>query len=185
MKKIVCVLLAVMLLLCASGCGTKDDTDPATYERFAAANGVMPTFDELGEYKDYDTLYHHGSSMPFEWDAFTLVAEYYIGNYEKAKQEVIETYDFQETTITDKVGERVEPVFYTDGYQFRVLDLNTYCDSDNEFPEEIYLIGFNDERSRIAYLYFIDPDLDTISDNGRGFEEFLTADCGWNIMKDQ
>lgn len=180
-KKVCCILFSLLFVLTLTGC-SRDDTDPEAYEAFAEKNSVMPTVGELVEYKDFHTLFHHGTSAPFEWDAYTLIVDYYIGNYEDMKKTVTEQYAFEASRITDKTGESIDTVFYTDGYQFRLLNVSKYRKSeDDEFPEDFYLIGFNDERQKIAYLYFTDPDLDTIED----FPQFLSADCGWDQMKNK
>lgn len=181
MKKAICIVLSLLFAVALTGC-SKDDTSPETYDAFAEKNSVMPVAEELGEYADIHTLCHHGSSFPFEWDAYTLIADYYIGNYEDAKKAVIDRHTFEASSIVDKTGESIDTVFYSDGYQFRLLSVSKYRKSeDDEFPEDFYLIGFNDERNKIAYLYFTDPDLDMIDD----FPQFLSADCGWDLMKDK
>lgn len=98
------------------------------------------------------------------------------------KKDVIGRYTFEEASVIDKTDKSIETVFFTDGYQFRLLSVSKYRKSeDDEFPEDFYLIGFNDERNQIAYIYFTDPDLDTIED----FSQFLSADCGWDKMKNK
>ena len=181
MKKSPCILLSLLFILMMTGC-SQDDTDPEIYEAFAEKNSVMPIAEELGEYKDFHTLCHHQSSFPFGWDAYILIAEYYFGNYEKVKTEVIGKYTFEKASILDKTDKSIETVFFTDGYQFRMLSILKYRKSeDDEFPEDFYLIGFNDDGKKIAYIYFTDPDLDTIED----FPQFLSADSGWDKMKNK
>ena len=143
----------------------------------------MPLENELGEYRDLYTLCHHGTTIPFEWDAYTLVAEYYIGSYEEQKEIILAGYEFEgANSIVDKTGESIKTEFFTDGYRFRMLSDDEYCGGeDDEFPERFYLIGVNDERKRIAFIYFDDPDLDCIED----FPQFLSAYCGWDIMKNK
>lgn len=75
-----------------------------------------------------------------------------------------------------------------DGYDFCVLALDRYCDEEREFPERVYLIGFNDEAYKMAYLYFYDRDLDTLIylediNETQACSWFLRNDCGRGVIK--
>ena len=109
--------------------------------------------------------------------AYTLIAEYDAEHYPSAVNAVNEKYTFQMEPMTDKVeGNKLNPTFSYDGYDFSVLNLKKYCKEDSEFPEELYFIGINREERKITYVYFYDQSLDVAS----SLEHILTYNCGWS-----
>ena len=150
MKRVFCLVLAAFLSLSLASCGVKDNTDIAVYERFAAENGVMPELDALGEYDSIFSLYHSYEDI-FGWKSCTLIAEYDAEHFDEAVQSAEAGYAYQTTPLTDKVDENtLSPEFSCDGYDFRVLAMNIYCTTDDEFPEKFYCVGVNREKNRIA-----------------------------------
>ena len=174
------MISAVVLLLTLTACGTKDSTELAVYDRFAAEDGVLPTSDKLGECDEIKTLYHHGSYFPFASDSYILKAAYSAEAFDEALQNVKSEYTFQKSTMTDKAEENtLSPTFSLDGYDFGVLALNIYCQENSEYPEEIYFIGVNQVKRTIAYVHFYDPDLDV----AESLPYILTEYCGWDRIK--
>ena len=45
--------------------------------------------------------------------------------------------------------------------------------------KKLMLIGTNDQRHEIVYLFYSDPDVDHIEST----EELLRNSCGWNHMR--
>lgn len=183
MKKLICLLMAVVLLLLLSGC-SRNNTDIAVYEKFAAEDEKMPELSDLGEYISVNTLYHYGMIYIYEWEAYNLIVEYREEDYESAKANAQEKYTFETEALK---GERnigynawedvsISPSFTFEGYQMNLLKQGeSYSE---RFPKLMYFVGFNDETHKIAYVYFKDPDLDSVS----SMDEVLTRFCGWMTM---
>lgn len=183
MKKLICLLMAAVLLLLLSGC-SRNNTDIAVYEKFAAKDENMPKLSELGEYISVNTLYHYGMIYIFEWEAYNLIVAYREEDYESAKAAAQEKYTFETEELKGKrsIGYdawqdvSISPSFTFEGYQMNLLkqgELYSY-----RFPKLAYFVGFNDETHKIAYVYFRDPDLDAVD----SMEEVLTKFCGWMTM---
>lgn len=183
MKKLICLLLTGILLLSLTAC-SRNNTDIAVYEKFAAQDEILPELNELGEYAAVKSLYHYGSAFIFEWNAYTLIAEYKEEDYNSVKAAAEEKYTFE----TEKLkGERnmgadnweavrFNPYCTIGGYQLRLLEQGEYY--ADRFPKLAYFIGFNDEAHKIAYVYFKDFDLDTVE----SLEEVLIRFCGWSEL---
>ncbi|MBR1535066.1 MAG: hypothetical protein IJ639_11915 [Ruminococcus sp.] len=163
----------MLFIVALTGC-SEIDTSADTYEKFAAENGIMPTIDSLSDCRSVQTMkYERFDILP----AYTLIAEYDAEHYPSAVNAVNEKYTFQMEPMTDKVeGNKLNPTFSYDGYDFSVLNLKKYCKEDSEFPEELYFIGINREERKIAYVYFYDQSLDVAS----SLEHILTYYCGWS-----
>ena len=179
MKKLICLFMAVVLLLLLSGC-SRNNTDIAVYEKFAAEDEKMPELSDLGEYISVNTLYHHGTMLFFEWEAYNLIVAYREEDYESAKANAQEKYTFETEDITGESGiwedVSLSPSFTFKGYQMNLLKQGElYC---YRFPKLAYFVGFNDETHKIAYVYFRDPDLDAVD----SMEEVLAQYCGWMTM---
>ena len=179
MKKLICLLMAVVLLLLLSGC-SRNNTDIAVYEKFAAEDEKMPELSDLAEYISVNTLYHHGMIFIYEWNAYNLIVAYREEDYESAKANAQEKYTFETEDITGEPGiwedVSLSPSFTFKGYQMNLLKQGElYSD---RFPKLAYFVGFNDETHKIAYVYFRDPDLDAVD----SMEEVLAQYCGWMTM---
>ena len=173
MKRISGLLAMIVAVCLLAGCAM-DNTDSVYYEKFAVGNAVMPEFADLGDYSEVKTLYHHDYAMFFNWTSYTLIATYDEQHYAKAKQKAQEDYTYRQEPLTDKTGAVTEPRFSLDGYDFCVLGPEYYT-AERVFPEQIYLIGTNDAERRIAYIYFLDDDLDTVT----SLPEVLQQYCAW------
>ncbi len=178
MKKALCILLSLLFILTLTGC-SQTDTSSDTYEKFAAENGIMPSIDSLSDCRSVQTMkYQKSDVLP----AYTLIAEYDAEHYPSAVNAVNKKYTYQKEPMTDKVKENtLNPSFSYGGYDFSILELKKYCKEDSEFPEELYFIGINTEKCKIAYVYFYDQSLDVAT----SFEHILTDYCGWDQRKDK
>lgn len=178
MKKALCILLSLLFILTLTGC-SPTDTSAETFEKFAAENGIMPSIDSLTDCRSVQTMkYETIDILP----AYTLIAEYDAEHYPSAVNAVNEKYSFQKDSMTDKVEENtLKPTFSYDGYDFSILDLKKYCKEDSKFPEELYFIGINTEKRKIAYVYFYDQSLDVAT----SLEHILTDYCGWDQIKNK
>ncbi len=183
MKKLICLLMAVVLLLSLTGC-SRNNTDIAIYEKIAAEDKNMPELSDLGDYISVNTLYHYGMIFIYEWNAYNLIVEYREEDYKNAKANAQEKYTFEtealkgERKIGNDVWEDVSisPSFTFEGYQMNLLKQGELY--SERFPKLMYFVGFNDETHKIAYVYFRDFDLDSVS----SMEEVLTNFCGWMTM---
>ena len=134
------------------------------------ASVVMPRLSELGDYDSVYFAYQHQVQsllMSFENHSISLFA-FYGDNYESQKELTNEKY---ETLYLDK--ERSDFMLFEfdyKGYDLRIVpDLTYWVNKDGEgFPtvKSFMMVGFNDSKNTIVYLYFYDFDLDCISYEG-------------------
>ena len=174
MKKIISLILALCLILTLSGCfsQSKFSQNPEKYDAFAQKDDVMPATDEVEDSFAVYPFYHHDGFI-FEWNSYTLIAQYDAETYEKKIGEINDSYVFEEEVLQDHTKEhKLNPEFSVGDYRFRLLDVETYSCF---FPES-YFIGMNDTEHKIAYIYFDDYDLDVVE----SFPSLLTKYCGWN-----
>ena len=183
MKKLICLLMAVVLLLSLTGC-SRNNTDIAIYEKIAAEDKNMPELSDLGDYISVNTLYHYGMIFIYEWSAYNLIVEYREEDYKNAKAAAQEKYTFETEELKGKrsIGYdawqdvSLSPSFTFEGYQMNLLKQGELY--SERFPKLMYYVGFNDETHKIAYVFFRDFDLDSVS----SMEEVLTNFCGWMTM---
>ena len=109
---------------------------------------------------DY-TVYRVGI---FENHAYILIADYEDG-YAGAVSGLDDAYDWMEE---ETVG--ITPEFELDGFRFRSV-------AGENYPHEMLFVGTSDETGEIAYIYFYDSDLDSVS---RGAAALLREYTGWD-----
>lgn len=143
------------------------------YTQMAKEDAAMPVKSELGNFENviFKCRHFDGHLIVF-YEAFTALATYSDTEYEKQKNEVMETYTFVTGKVVngycdDPDNRELEPVFTHGGFEFKLQ-------SETEFPKSVYLIGFNDETKQIAFVRYKDTDIDYIN----SYDEFLN-DCGW------
>lgn len=174
---VLCSVFAVFVVLCVAFfvfiCGSYTRMSLDIYEELCIEQEILPELNELGEYSDVKFRHFHQNMAVFSCDSYTLKVIYDDKNYELQKNLLDSTYMFQSDPIEDSENEYIEHCFTYDGYDFRFLSLRNYSQLD--YPKKICLIGTNDEKNTIAYLYFEDTDLDSIG----SYEDFMEDYCNW------
>lgn len=140
------------------------------YEKLCAEDELLPELDELGNYSDVKFRHFHQNYYIFCCDSYTLKVIYDGETYETQKKQLDLNFMFQDEPIDNLDEQDIEPSFSYDGYDFRFL-------SDDylafEFPKKMYLIGTNDDENTIAYIYFDDHDLDSLTTVEFFMEEYI------------
>lgn len=124
------------------------------------ADDMMPDCEQdIGTYKSVQFGYKYRISYIFEYEGITLMASYDEENYERAKSDMLARYAFLEETIQYPDGYYVIPVtsFEYEGYFFQIVP-NPECKACVSFM----MVGYNDTKKAIAYLYFYNIDQDYI-----------------------
>ena len=169
MKKIICFVMAIAMIFSLTAC-TKYSIDYEKYDSFAQNNIAMPVADDLGDYSCLHTLCYPDMGL----DNYTLIACYDEESYQAEKSKVQEKYIYEADALYDHIeSHQLDPQFTLGEYEFCLLDVEEYLCSS---PES-YFIGFNDEKHKIAYVYYADNSLDVVN----SYEELLIDNCGWSI----
>lgn len=176
--KIILSVLGVILTLaviCLSGfiyfvAGSYTRRSISIYEKLCAEDELLPELDELGNYSDVKFRHFHQNYYIFCCDSYTLKVIYDDENYELQKNQLNSDFMFQEEPIDNRDEKDIEPAFSYDGYDFRFLS-DDYLAFN--FPKKIYLIGTNDDENTIAYIYFDDHDLDSLTTVEFFMEEYI------------
>lgn len=108
--------------------------------------------DVYGDYSKRKDYYHHKSMFIFSSDAAVVRVSYTPENYAAQKVSLNE-----QTYITETGRGLSESEFDIQGWDFRVS-------ATSDPPKELYMIGVNDDKNEIAYVYFADGDLDVIEE---------------------
>lgn len=158
----------VILFVCIAFTGcyynkTKKFTEIEKYNSYLSdvpyADDMMPDCEQdIGTYKSVQFGYKYRLFI-FESEGITLMASYDEENYESAKSDMLARYAFLEETIQDPNGDYVIPVtsFEYEGYFFQIVP-NPECKACKSFM----MVGYNDTKQAIAYLYFYNYDQDYI-----------------------
>lgn len=138
---------------------------------------LPPEVPDLG--KPERTEYHrfNNNVLIFYSDCYTLICTYSPEDYAEQVAALEEQYIFHTEPLDAGDGE-LEPLYTLDAYEFRFLKMGTEP-YHLYFPHYMVLVGTNDETKEIVWSYFVDTDLDDISDP----EEFLLEDCGWKYIR--
>lgn len=143
----------------------KESTNIDEYEEIISevnsASDIMPSLDNLNSYTDIKFGYKkllYSKLLGFESDDISLFITY-GDNYNDEKEKVISNYEFlSEEDIYDN-GKYYFPLanFEYKGYVFQIVsnDGYSYC-----LCKSFMLLGYNDDKNTIVYLYFYDNDLD-------------------------
>lgn len=134
------------------------------------ASVVMPRLSEIGDYKSVNFAYQHQVQslfMSFENHSISLFV-FYGDNYESQKELTNEKYE--SLFLSEKRGGFIICDFDYNGYDLKIVpDLTYRTNKDGEgFPtvHSFMTVGFNDSKKAIAFLYYYDFDIDTISFEG-------------------
>lgn len=113
--------------------------------------------------------YSYEVNALFKQDADTVIFK--TGeNFEEAKKSIAENYDFYTDPLKDN---EPQPHFEFSGFNFRLQCI------EKDYPKVMLFIGINEQSKEIAYVYFNDVDLDSVSD----FKDILNFYCGWQYIE--
>lgn len=128
------------------------------------AKDIMPTLDDLPEYRHMEYRYTH-KSFVFESNSVALIVYYDDKTYKSEKEKLGEKYTFLDQKIFDaNISKDIIPEheFSINSYSFKVVAGNG--EDNTRFPKSFGMIGTSEENKSIAYLYFNDTDLDYIGE---------------------
>lgn len=180
MKKAIKIILIVILILAIvvggffAWCmfGSRTSTKSTYYEEIATTDGGLPTVDSLPEHISVEYKYFEDYMLIFTSKAYTMIIEYDEDIYNEQKEIAHLPFENIDEWTTynredDEIITNTSPI-ELDGFSFKMFS--------EYYPKEIYFIGTNDETNQIAYIYFEDDDLDTISVS---YSTFIRNSCGW------
>lgn len=162
MRKFTLFVLIFSVLLMITGCTPKQQTnDISQYNNYLQevtyADSYMPTESEFGAYSSIQITNQRTIIIPFETDVIGVFLSYNESDYQTQKAYISSHYSFyqpgEEGLVTD-------PDADINGYHIRLVK------EDYDLPtcKMGLLIGTDDAAQKICYLFYYDPDLDTLSD---------------------
>lgn len=182
--KILCIVLSAVLVTTILGgyllLGKfdREQNDLLFWEELQEEEGYLPALEEMGQYKEATCKYTQFRQAFFGWSSRILTATYAEEEYQTQKAYLEERYTFETSLPRFYLEDQAkEPHFSFDGYDFSLLDFETYS---LEYPKKMVFVGFSQEKNQIAFVYYYDTDLDYIPES---FATFLTGDCGWEAEK--
>lgn len=169
------VLLLVSLLLASSllGCSfytsyKSDRTED--YDKFVSmspdSDSLMPNIEDLGNYMSAVfgfKRYVQSAVLRFDSECVSLFASYDRYNYDTEREKALASYEFLKEPVLFR-GNYIYPVasFEYNGYSFRIVP------KDHYEPKSFLMVGVNDAKMKIAYLFYHDTDLDYLSEGNAG-----------------
>lgn len=173
MKKGVKIFLSiffVVLLLFSAllwwWCGFFYSTSSYHYKQVSQYEySPLPTIGSLPEHKSVKYKYFKDYMGIFESEAYTMIVKYDEETYKNQSKVIYEPFENIEDGY--KVKRNTSPI-ELDGFSFEMYSI--------DYPKAIYFVGTNDETNQIAYIYFVDHDLDYISEP---YSVFIDESCGW------
>ena len=142
----------------------------------------LPSSSEIGDFEKIACKYYYQRQYIFVSEAYTLKAAYLEDEFEKQKKLIDEKYTFLSTvTIRDDNGEtstEKPATFVHDGFKFRMIE--AVWKGYRMYPKVMIFIGTSDTTNEIAYVLFMDSDLDYVPGS---LEEFFIEQCGWYSKK--
>lgn len=184
-RTVLCVILVVVAMVLSLGLAVfgefsmltqmKGDDALETYSVVAAEIPEFPEVSELGAPER--TEYYHFSSIFavfFDCDCDILICSYDDDEYTRHKEMLDTQYKFRQEPAAAH-GHQVEPTAMVDGYEFRMVESKKAF----SFPKRMVYVATNDEVGEIAYLYYVDEDLDWID----YMEEHIQNDFGWKYIR--
>lgn len=175
-KKLIALILSLSLCFCLSSCCTEkySSTNEDDYEKYVSevhdADQFMPDLKNLGEYEsvfvgrkdvltDVLTIFLFGITK-----SVSLIVNYDDEEYLDQKQKVLAKYEFWEEGPKDvpDVEARAK------GFDFKVVDGEAFGYDDYSYGSHIlFIVGFDEKDSKIAYLCFYDSERDRIKNLDR------------------
>ena len=186
-KNIFIVLLVLVLFFAAFlylliGTYNWIKTDLTQYEqdiqKIGNASVFMPDLESLGSYTDINYSYKVKCYSPlarFYSDGFALFVTYEDAQYQAYKAKVLTDYAFLQEPVKRSQDTYELPVteFSYKNYHIKIVPDEEYVDFCA--CKSFLMIGFNDDDSRIVYLYYYDFDIDYIAIEGEDTEKRMCA----------
>lgn len=167
----------------------RNDDVAAHYSLVTQYDDQMPSLDEIGEpdqlqYYNVRTRYYF-----FFPEADYLICRYTPEEYALQKNSLEEKYTFQKETMYSldydfeehaySYVHPCDPGVVLDGYHFRVLSTELGHSHDTDYPWQMNLIAYSDEKCEIIYLSYHHTDIDYHT----SLTDFLQNECGWNHVR--
>ena len=132
---------------------------------FICVEEFIPNVDDLGKYKDIDYQCVTTDIVGlFCSQASTLCVEYDNETYQEEKAKLEDKYVFLGPKLGRWYRQLIpESRFSIGSYDFKIV--KKIYDVDCSIPSDFVMIGTSDEKKRIAYLYFVDQDLNYIDES--------------------
>ena len=155
--------------------------DISEYEAYRSktkyAEEGLPSLDEIGNYEKAVFGYRNVVSsyvMGFKSYGLSLFADYGVSQYTSAKEFAESRYSFITAPIVQDGGDYTFPVaeFSYQGYEFKIAytSASVYHSTgkngerrEHIYPKSFTVVGFNDTKNSLAFLYFYDFDRDLLS----------------------
>ena len=159
------------------------------YAIVAQYDDQMPLLNEIGEpdYLEYCNV--HTRYYFFFPEADYLICRYTPEEYTLQKNSLEEKYTFQTETMysldydfeahTYSYVHPCNPAVILDGYHFRVLSTELGESHANDYPWQMNLIAYSDEKCEIIYLSYHHTDIDYHT----SLTDFLHDECGWKHVR--
>ena len=171
--------LSLFFDVCAESVVVKNYDGPysgSLYSAFAEDNPLLPDLQEVAEFSDPEYYKVSQEAYIFYWETTCFIFSYTPEQYEAQKAALDHHYIFQSEAIRE--GDYItEPIAELDGYVFRFLSPEEY-DKTLDYPKNIMLIGYSDQKREIIYMIYKAPDMDYIGD----LSHFVLNSCGWKYM---
>ncbi len=170
MKKFICILMTLSLLLCCTGCISYNNhtSDLEEYSDYLGkvhlSEQHMPTLEEVGEYSDIEITYNFDFVLMFETNTVGLFLSYDEAEYAVQKNRISSNYEFFSPDDEDLESDCDASV---NGYDINLVR----ADYEYDTYKTGLLIGTDDENCRICYLFYLDTDLDVLDDLDSYIEE--------------
>jgi hypothetical protein len=161
------VLISVIALSLCSCCDYSK-YGAEEYDRGVEKDSVMPRTNQFTDSEEIFTKHFHWDALVFLSDTYILIAKFNEDNYNSRKEALLSSGGFETEPIKEPDYGDIATSFELDGFNFGYLLLS-------EYPKKMYFIGYKDETRQIAYVWFDDPDLDSIETE---FDQFL-REYGW------
>lgn len=129
----------------------------------------LPKQDYLDLCTDYRFDYTAKRVSVFESHAYTLICKFSDDLYTKEKANLDNKYEYLKTD-TPGLQVYLKTEFELNGFSFSTI-------KGGDYPKDMLFVGFSDSTNEIAYIYYHDMDLDSVSPS---ITDFIKKETGWN-----
>ena len=196
MKKILGIMLCIISIFSFVSCIYYErsiDTDISNYDEKILEVGYavefMPAIDSLEDYTSVS--YSHQCVPDFIgcFESIVLFVQYDACIYKAQKAKICSKYSFLTETKLSSDKEEYElilPSFEYKTYSISIVDKGLGW--ENPSLQSFGMVGFDDERSIVAYCYFYNVDLDYIAKTDEDLnvitQAFMDTYFYWNDIED-
>ena len=160
------IIIVVVLII-----GITDrKTDISYYEKYrqktGEANKYLPSLEEIDSYNPNKKLFSYQEKTEFIFTSYGI--SLFVDYKEEAYQTIVNNYETDNSFLTDEEIEEHLNSSYCDfpvkefdykNYHFKI-EARYYLSSNYKSCKSFMFVGFDDESTNIAYLYFYDFDID-------------------------